>query len=311
MNSKQKTLTDIQSAFEHIPADLSHDEWVKCIMSVKSEFGEEGFTVIDEWSKSSSKYSPKAMKSTWNSIRSEGGIGLGTLFHIAKEYGYQVSETDVVSFTSQKQRVKDQVLQGEAEYLVKKQKNQNLAARKSTNRWMVAGQCDSDHPYLVSKKVKAYGIKQGGNGLLVPVRDADDVLWSIQTIYPNGSKRFSTDGRISGCFCPIGEVGDVINICEGWATGAAVNQVTGEFVACAMNAGNLKKVAIELKRKYPEKRIRIIADNDRFTDKNPGVAKAVEAAESVGGEYYIPPFRDDEKGSDFNDYAIAQGMLND
>jgi len=311
MNIKQTSLTEIQNILAHIPADLPYDEWIKCIMAVKSTFGEAGFTLVDEWSKSSSKYSSKVMSGTWKSIHIDGPVGLGTLFYMAKIHGYQDNDADYSNLMIIRKSTASNILLDEINEIKKKKSDQNIAARKCINRWLVSSDCNESHTYLIEKKVNAFGIKQLEHDLLVPIRDVYDVLWSLQVIYPNGAKRFAKGGRLKGCFCPIGEIGEIVNVCEGWATGATYHQLANEFVACAMTSGNLKEVAIELKKKYPDKRIRIIADNDRFTKNNPGVTKAIEAAQSVGGEYYIPAFSDEEDGTDFNDFAILRGLLND
>jgi putative DNA primase/helicase len=60
----------------------------------------------------------------------------------------------------------------------------------------------------------------------------------------------------------------------------------------AFNAGNLKPVALALRKKFPEAKIILCADNDRFTPGNPGVSKAREAALEVNGRLYVPRFED-------------------
>jgi len=63
-------------------------------------------------------------------------------------------------------------------------------------------------------------------------------------------------------------------------------------VAVAFNAGNLKPVALALRGKFPDAKIILCADNDRFTPGNPGVTKARKAALAVGGRLLVPRFDD-------------------
>ena len=58
-------------------------------MSLKSEYGEAGYLVFDTWSQGSDKYNINDCKSTWRSINGTGGVGIGTLFMMAKEGGYK------------------------------------------------------------------------------------------------------------------------------------------------------------------------------------------------------------------------------
>ncbi len=92
-------------------------------------------------------------------------------------------------------------------------------------------------------------------------------------------------------------------ICEGWATGATLHEVMGDFVLCAMNAGNLAKVAQGARKHFPEAKIIIAADNDRFTPGNPGLAKAIEAARLVQATLIVPEFPEGAEGTDFNDLS--------
>ena len=56
------------------------------------------------------------------------------------------------------------------------------------------------HPYLNDKEVKAYGIASDGHRLLIPLRDIEGNLWSIQYIDINGYKQFLKGGRKKGMF---------------------------------------------------------------------------------------------------------------
>ena len=113
--------------------------------------------------------------------------------------------------------------------------------------------------------------------------DAAGVLHSLQFIGADGTKRFLRGGHVAGCFFTIADKAQgPLVIAEGCATGASVHEATGFAVVCAMNAGNLKAVAEALRAKWPEREIVIAADNDAWTDGNPGVAKATTAAKGIG-----------------------------
>jgi putative DNA primase/helicase len=182
-------------------------------------------------------------------------------------------------------------------------------ADKAAIRWQAASTACA-HPYLSFKGIRAYGIRQDGEILLVPLRDTAGKLHSLQTITPDGEKRFK--GRMRGCYHSIGAKPPAVClvIAEGYATGASIHQATGWPVAVAFNAGNVGPVAAALHKKYPELTIVIAADDDWRTNGNPGLASAKSAALAVGGFVVVPQFPADRppKATDFNDLAAMAGL---
>jgi putative DNA primase/helicase len=147
--------------------------------------------------------------------------------------------------------------------------------------------------YLRRKVVLPFGtrVDRFGN-LVVPVTDGE-ALVSLQLIRVDGTKRFLTNGRIAGGFFWIetGKRPSPIVICEGFATGATLHMETSASVVCAFNAGNLPAVARHIRAAHPHEQIVIVADNDQWTEGNPGVTKAREAALAVGAKLLVPDFR--------------------
>lgn len=188
------------------------------------------------------------------------------------------------------------------------------AAAKANNWWRNARRASPEHPYLVAKGVRSYGLRQRGAELLVPLY-LDGRLVNLQRIAPDGGKRFLFGGRIKGTYSPLGIIqpGAVLCICEGWATGASLHQHGGYAVAAAMNAGNLMPAAMGLRSRYPAQQIVVAGDDDRLTEGNPGRAAANAAAAAVGGEVAFPDWPDNapESLTDFNDLAnwkLANGQ---
>ena len=62
--------------------------------------------------------------------------------------------------------------------------------------------------YLARKGVEAHGVKFDGERLVVPVRDVDGKIWSVQTISPDegAPKLFEKGGRKGANMHVIGEI---------------------------------------------------------------------------------------------------------
>ncbi len=157
------------------------------------------------------------------------------------------------------------------------------------------------HAYLTRKQVKAHGIRQQGDDLIIPVR-INGELSSIQRIKSDDGKRFLTEGAIAGGYFSIGTPDSRIYIVEGYATGATIHEATGGEVAIAFNAGNLKSVALAIHKKLPDIEIVIAGDND--SESHTGESKGRAAADAVAGKFVLPKFTKGEAGTDWNDYAV-------
>jgi putative DNA primase/helicase len=79
------------------------------------------------------------------------------------------------------------------------------ARRAATMTWEEALPADPTHPYLQRKGVKPYGIRMELlDVLLVPLRDLDGTIHTLQRIYEDGTKRFLSGGAKAGHFTLIG-----------------------------------------------------------------------------------------------------------
>lgn len=209
------------------------------------------------------------------------------------------------------------------------------AAAEVARRVWDAAPAAYGHPYLERKDVTAYGLKLGSprltvpmpdrNGrlrqrpttgqLLVPMRDGEDRLWNLQLIDPAGRKLYLTDGRKQGTFALLGkiEAGHPLLVAEGYATGATLHGLTGFPVAVAFDSAGLAPAAQALRAKHPDLQIFLAADNDHHLPRRPqplpnvGLEKAQAAADLVGGRVLSPPFRPEDPGSDWNDFAKQHG----
>ena len=177
-------------------------------------------------------------------------------------------------------------------------------ARIAQAIWAAAVPANPMHPYLIAKGVQPHNLRQSGAALVVPLFDIHGLLWNVQRILPDGDKRFRP-GRAGGLYSPIGDLTNptLLLICEGWATGATLQEESRHPVLCAMNAGNLLPVAKAARDSWPAAELMICADNDRKTPGNPGLTAATAAAKATGARLAVPEFPEGVSGSDFNDLA--------
>ena len=166
-----------------------------------------------------------------------------------------------------------------------------------------------------------YG-EEGGE-LVIPLRNINGEIQTLQFISPDGRKKFFPGASTVGAFFAI-DLDDKflkahpnapILLGEGYATMLTVSAATHMPCVAAMNAGNLKSTAQELKKKFPDRKIIITADNDWETAQkgksNVGLHKARVARDDLGLTAVVfPPFEQNESGSDWNDYEALYGMEN-
>jgi putative DNA primase/helicase len=163
---------------------------------------------------------------------------------------------------------------------------------KASKLWGRARPANNAHPYLQRKRVNAYGLRQLRDMLLIPARDVNGTLHTLQFISADGTKRFLTGGRTAGCYFSIGRPVDRLLLAEGLATASTLHMATGAAVAVCFSAGNLLAVAQALRGKFPRLRLVLCADFDGATPGNPGLTKAKEAAVAVGGFLAVPRLRE-------------------
>ena len=172
---------------------------------------------------------------------------------------------------------------------------------------------DAKHAYLLKKQIPAIGIRQMQQTLVIPLRDIQGALHSLQFIGPDGNKKFLTGGAIQGHFHLIGSASpaSTLLICEGWATGISLHLATGHPVFVAFNAGNLLPVGEAVRAVYPQSALVVCGDDDRWTEGNPGREKATAAAQALNGFALFPDFAGlnaPGKPTDFNDLHTLAGL---
>jgi phage/plasmid primase-like uncharacterized protein len=239
-------------------------------------------------------------KSGW-AIKFADGAGLyncwshangdeGIYWHPSGKEYKELSENDRRLADSRREELK----------IKRKELNQKVAER-SLSIWNECVEVNKN-PYLSAKKVGAFGVRTNSKGeLIVPVRDFNGKIWSLQRIFPSAEegkfeKSYSFGGVLSYNMHRIDGSDDII-LCEGYATGASIHMATGCTVIVCFDAGNMKKVAEHFKN---TPKVRVAADRDKEEKGAKGQKVAQEIKDTFGIPYVIP-----EVYGDFNDLACA------
>jgi putative DNA primase/helicase len=188
-----------------------------------------------------------------------------------------------------RRRYQQQIKQAEKTRIEEQASIHAKCRNRAAEIWKKAATNGIEHnQYVTRKKITAYGARTNERGnLIVPLMDIEGVIHSLQFITPDGTKKFMTGTAKKGHFCYVAAPGvrvadaESMVICEGYATGCSIHQATGLPTVVAFDAGNLKSVVEAFRAKYPEKKIIVAADNDQWTADNPGMTKAMEAAQTA------------------------------
>lgn len=79
---------EARAALRHVPAD-NYDDWIRVGFILKRCFGDAGFALWEEWSRTSAKYPGEdECRESWDSFEPDGSLGIGTLFHMAQQHGW-------------------------------------------------------------------------------------------------------------------------------------------------------------------------------------------------------------------------------
>lgn len=278
----------IESALSCLAPDCPRERWVQIGQAIHAALGDDGFHLWDQWSRGGSSYKAGDAKDVWKSFR-PGGIGIGTLFHYAKEAGWNPSSPG------------HQVKQNKSEYLYDK-------ARRDI----------STHPYTVRKGLKHCPLVRrmeymGHDCLVVPMYSPAGEITGLQFIAPDkvfgGPSNRRDKTLLKDSVKGLHSLGSTFRgasrvvICEGLATADAIVDATGLPVIVAFDKGGLKRVALIIKELAAPGADLIIAADDDTPDPD-GVEKANQAAKACGGRVALPAMG---KKADFWDVLQEKG----
>lgn len=331
--SQQRYSTELDKAHEaltFISPDLARDDWVRVGMALKNEFGDNGFSLFDEWSRGGKSYKEGDANDTWKSINSSGGVRIGTLYHVAKQAGW-----DGAGVAPAQGLTRDFVAVSEdAEKAESRAKAAAIAQDLLNEATPITD--SSNHPYIVGKGVSVSGtnglyslpvltfqaiagyIPRGDNGeltsplLLARVTDNKGDVSTVEMIGANGQKSALKGGKKGGCFWQSQELesgyAGLIYVAEGIATALSIREATAAPTVAALTQGNLINTARSIKAKHPSASIVIACDLSKASDKPD--SKLLENIRKSGFAMVWPEFkeRQQDQDTDFNDMHQKEGL---
>lgn len=287
----------IESALAFIQA-TDRGVWLNMAMAIKSEVGDSGFALWDDWSQGADNYNAHAARAVWKSCKGTG-VTVGTLFHEAKANGWRDDDKHAKPSYAQQESIRQAAAERLTQEGVAREQAQQAAAKKAG--WIMHQTKMEPHAYLDSKGWKdvpgaVWWPNEEQNLLCIPMRVGDNIV-GVQLIDRNGTKRYLSGQRTSGAEYLISNNGRGAAdwYVEGYATGLSLRECLHALrmryrIHITFSAGNLVKVAAMNAGGY------VVADNDAS-----GTGERV--AIHTGLPYFMPA------AGDFNDLHRSVGTF--
>lgn len=252
---------------------------------------------------------PKGNRNGWYRIHSPWAASFG-IWHL------EVTETVTLNGSSDPEaavQVRLEAMREQERRERVRREHEAQAAEKAQCWWAEASPADPAHPWLARKRLPPHVLRQRGEMLLVPLY-VEGELVNLERIFPDGSKRTLSGGRVKGVASLIGRLAgaELVLVAEGWSTAAALHEAMAAPVVVARNADNLAPVARRLRRRLAaEVAITICGDDDRHLPAqgkaNKGAVAARHAALAIGAGLLMPQFCEGCEGcTDFADVRLCR-----
>ena len=304
-------LSDAIIALSYIPADLPREQWVKIGMAFHALGGD--FHTFDDWSSSAPSYKYQDCLSTWKSFKNkDGGVSGGTLFFVAKKYGWnpnaKLANSANVDFAENLQK--------------------DMSKPKIDEIWNRSLPATHEHPYIVGKNAMGVPLdylrvlsendpymqcgERLAGSLIVPVMTADNRFSSLQFITPPETanrlrekgkpNKLNLPGYLMQGFFTVGQLlpKNAIYICEGIGAAWSCWLATGHASVACFGAENMDKVAAQIRQIYPSAKLVVVPDVGKES-------LATEIAAKIEGFIAVMP-EGWSSNSDVSDLADREGL---
>jgi putative DNA primase/helicase len=322
-----------RAALAAIPAD-DYGTWVDMAFALKHGFGDAGFEIWDEWSRTGGNYDERAARTTWRSVKESGGKTLASLFWLARQHGFDLKRTHYPDRMATALVASPEVLERRGREEARQEARHAAVAHEAQAIWQWARPVGPEHPYLMRKHLEpvpalreleapelhallgyapaSEGQPLTGRVLVVPFW-IGEAISTLELIDGHGLKSslaggIKKDGYwIAGPAPAAGEPSTPILIGEGVATVLSAYRATDWMALATLSSGTLPQVTAILRERYPDAELVVLGDL------GPGETRARQAAEESRARLALPVFADDARindkvPTDFNDMAVLSGF---
>ncbi|REE19384.1 putative DNA primase/helicase [Paraburkholderia sp. BL27I4N3] len=322
-----------RAALAVIPAD-EYGTWVDMAFALKNGFGDAGFEIWDEWSRTAGNYNERAARTTWHSVKESGGKTLASLFWLARQHGFDLKRTHYPDRMATTFAVSPEVLERRVREEARQQARHEAVASEAQAIWQWARPVGPEHPYLVRKHLQPVPALREleavelhallgyapaseeqpltGRVLVVPFW-IGEAISTLELIDEHGLKSSLAGGLKKGGYWiagPAPAAGDPsapILIGEGMATVLSAYRATDWPSLATLSSGTLPQVAAILRERYPDVGLVVLGDL------GPGESRARQAVEESQARLALPVFAggariNDKVPTDFNDMAVLSGF---
>lgn len=295
-----------RDALYSIPPDTDRDSWLRAGFAFHAAGGD--FETFNDWSAYSGNYKANDCRDMWRSIKPGKGLTAATLFKMAAENGWRMN--------GDKPNSKPVVRPATMPIGPPRKPAPGMGAadvlgrlEPATNRHdYVIGKAATGVPMVnlrvvpVGDKLTIAGASVAGY-LVVPAHALDGTLQSLQFIPPNGGKKLNLPGvSMAGASFTVGDMvaSGIAYIVEGIGQAWACWQATGSAAVVCFGAGNMRRVASELRQRDASARLVVVPDVGKEK-------QAAEIATEVQGQFVTMP-EGWEQNDDVNDLAQRDGF---
>ena len=223
------------------PEDRS--TWISVGMAVNDAYGEPAYEPWAAWSARSSKWNARVGRGQWRSFKPGRGLGLGTLFKLARDAGWRPRDREPEPPAERAARERRQRF--EAERAARELERQRVEAKRRADRAaleaqaMLSDSIDAPHPYLDAKFPRVERVAgedawttglvdksfvRNGRLLIPMLHPLTGAVRAVQEIAADGSRKFQPFGvQTRGLVHRLGLRHGAAQhwACEGYATGLA------------------------------------------------------------------------------------------
>lgn len=185
------TLDELRLALNYIPAD-DRETWINVGNACKTEYGDDGYSIWDEWSQQAASYNAADARSVWRSL-TPGHVRLGTIIKLATDAGWKREQREMSAedrrrmkseADERRRRMAEQVEADQAKLERMREAVAEACERVLERHLAETSDLACPSPYLERKGVGAYGVLFPRRAVVVNVdskRERVDV-WAGQEV---------------------------------------------------------------------------------------------------------------------------------